>query len=122
MQPKPPAPAPAAKQGILSLTIKDKSALYAAYMPFVKNGGLFIPTTKEYALGDEVFMLLTLMDSNEKLPVAGKVVWITPKGAQGNRTTGIGVQFNEQNGGTVRTKIETYLAGALKSDRPTHTM
>lgn len=122
MQPKPPAAAPAAKQGILSLTIKDKSALYAAYMPFVKNGGLFIPTTKEYALGDEVFMLLTLMDSNEKLPVAGKVVWITPKGAQGNRTTGIGVQFNEQNGGTVRTKIETYLAGALKSDRPTHTM
>ncbi|MGD8309819.1 MAG: pilus assembly protein PilZ, partial [Chromatiales bacterium] len=33
-----------ARQGILSLTIKDKNALYAAYMQFVKNGGLFIPT------------------------------------------------------------------------------
>ena len=32
------------RQGILSLTIRDKSSLYAAYMPFIKNGGLFIPT------------------------------------------------------------------------------
>ena len=45
----------APRQGILSLTIKDKSALYAAYMPFIKGGGLFIPTKKEYQLGDEVF-------------------------------------------------------------------
>ena len=28
--------------GILSLAIKDKSSLYTAYMPFIKNGGLFI--------------------------------------------------------------------------------
>ena len=109
-------------QGILSLTIKDKSALYAAYMPFVKNGGLFIPTNKAYNLGDEVFMLLTLMEETEKMPVAGEIVWITPKGAQGNRATGIGVKFSNQDGGAARTKIETYLAGALKSDRQTHTM
>ncbi len=113
---------PAPRQGILSLTIKDKSALYAAYMPFVKNGGLFIPTSKEYQLGDEVFMLLTLMEETEKIPVAGKIVWITPRGAQGNRAAGIGVQFSEQDGGNARGKIETYLAGALKSDRQTHTM
>ena len=62
------------RQGILSLTIRDKSALYASYMPFIKNGGLFIPTAKPYKIGDEVFMLLTLMDSKEKLPVAGRVV------------------------------------------------
>lgn len=111
-----------ARQGILSLTIKDKGALYAAYMPFVKNGGLFIPTTKAYQLGDEVFMLLTLMEETEKLPVAGKIVWITPKGAQGSRASGIGVQFSDQDGGNARRKIETYLAGALQAERPTHTM
>ncbi|QKT04837.1 PilZ domain-containing protein [Ectothiorhodospiraceae bacterium 2226] len=110
------------RQGILSLAIKDKSALYAAYMPFIKNGGLFIPTPKQYRLGDEVFMLLTLMDEKERIPVAGKVVWITPRGAQTNRAAGIGVQFAEQDRGAARAKIETYLAGALKSDRPTHTM
>ena len=107
--------------GILSLTIKDTSVLYAAYMPFIKNGGLFIPTNKEYKLDDEVFMLLNLMEEPEKPPVAGKVVWITPRGAQGNRAAGVGVQFNEGDI-VARNKIETYLAGVLKSERPTHTM
>ncbi len=111
-----------ARQSILSLSIKDKSALYAAYMPFITNGGLFIPTNKQYKLGDEVFMLLTLLDEKEKLPVAGTIVWITPTGSQGNRAAGVGVQFSDQNNGQAQKKIETYLAGALKSDRPTHTM
>ena len=96
--------------------------MYAAYMQFVQNGGLFIPTTKQYRLGDEVFMLLTLMDEAERLPVAGKIIWITPVGAEGNRAAGIGVQFSDQDGGAARNKIEGYLAGALKSDRPTHTL
>ncbi len=116
------APGLGARQGILSLAIKDKNALYAAYMPYIKNGGLFIPTNKMYKLGDEVFMLLTLMDEAEKLPVAGKIIWITPKGAQGSRAAGIGVQFSEQDQGKTRNKIEGYLGGALQSDRPTHTM
>ena len=74
----------AGMQSLLSLSIKEEAALYAAYMGFIKNGGLFIPTNKaSYKLGDEVFMLVTLMDSKEKTPVAGKVVWVTPKGAQG---------------------------------------
>lgn len=111
-----------ARQGILSLTIQDKNALYAAYMSFLKNGGLFIPTTNQYSLGDEVFILLTLMEDNEKFPVVGRVVWITPKGAQGNRSAGIGLQFADKDGGMARAKIETHLAGGLESERPTHTM
>ncbi len=110
------------RQGLLSLNIKDKAALYAAYMPFVQNGGLFIPTEKDYELGDEVFMLLTLMEEPEKIPVAGRVIWVTPKEAQANRSAGIGVQFNDQDGGVARDKIEGHLAGALDADRPTHTM
>ena len=112
----------APKPGILSLTIRDKSALYASYMPFVRNGGLFIPTAKAYKLGDEVFMLLTLMEDKEKLPIAGKIIWLTPKGSQGNRTAGIGVQFSDLDKGQTRNKIENVLAAALKSDRQTHTM
>lgn len=110
------------QQGILNLAIKDKSALYSAYMPFIKNGGLFIPTNKPYQLGDEVFILLQLMESPERLPVAAKVVWVTPRGSQGKRAAGIGVQFSEQDGGNAQRKIESYLGGALKADRPTHTM
>ena len=110
------------RQGILSLTIKDKNALYAAYMPFVTNGGLFIPTSRKYEIGEEVFMLLNLMEETERLPVAGKIVWITPAGAEGYRATGVGVQFSDQDAGMARNKIENYLAGALELDKPTHTM
>ena len=112
---------PGGRSGILSLSIKDKAALYSAYMPFITNGGLFIPTDKDYQLGEEIFLLLNVMDEPEKIPVAGKVVWITPQGAQGNRTAGIGVQFSDQDD-TARRTIENHLAGALQSDRPTHTM
>ena len=112
-----------AKQGILSFAIKDKWALYNAYMPFVKGGGIFVPTPKKYSVGDEVFILLTLLDDKERLPVAGKVCWVTPNGSQGNRPAGIGVQFNDSaEAETVRGKIETLLAGILNSDKLTHTM
>ena len=110
------------KPGLLTLTIRDKSALYLAYMPFVHNGGLFIPTSTSYRIGDEVFMLLNIMGEDEKIPVAGRVIWVTPKGAQGKRTAGIGVQFSDQDGGATQKKIENYLAGALGGDKPTHTM
>jgi type IV pilus assembly protein PilZ len=111
-----------AKPGLLTLTIKDKGALYLAYMPFVRNGGLFIPTNSSYSLGDEVFMLLNLMDEGDKLPVAGRVIWNTPKGAQGKRMAGIGVQFSDQDNGDTQNKITNYLAGALDGDKATHTM
>lgn len=110
------------QQRILNFAIKDKNALYASFMPFIRNGGLFIPTTKHYQLGDEIFLLLQLMDETDRIPVAGKVIWITPPGAEGNRAVGVGVQFSDQDKGVARRKIEEYLAGALKAERSTHTM
>lgn len=116
------AAAAANKPGVLSLAIKEKSALYAAYMPYIKGGGLFIPTNKSFKIGEEVFMLLSLVDDPLKLKVVGKVIWITPV-AQGSRPQGIGVQFSEKDGGLeVKNKIEALLGGALKASRPTHTM
>jgi len=109
------------RQGFLSLTLKNTAVLYAAYMPFLEHGGLFVPTTKPYSIGDEVFMLLTLMDDPEKIPIAGRVVWVTPSGAQGNRQAGVGVQFSSQDV-SANAKIENHLGGALNSERPTHTM
>jgi len=107
--------------GFLSLAIKDMVSLYEAYMPYLKRGGIFIPTSKAYKLGSEVFIRLTLMDDPEVLPVPGRVVWITPKGAQGRKPEGIGVQFAEENS-SVRAKIETLLAGTLESEHSTSTM
>jgi type IV pilus assembly protein PilZ len=111
------------RAGMLSLAIKERSALYAAYMPFLKHGGLFIPTNRPYQMGDQVYMLITLMDDSTKMPISGKVVWITPGGAQGNRQQGIGVHFDDNdNSASVKAKIEGVLGNAMKSARQTHTM
>src|SRR6266487_1150796 len=111
------------RPGVLSLNIREKAALYAAYMPFLAGGGIFIPTNRQYQLGEEVFMLLSLMDDPQRIAVQGKVVWITPEGVQGNRTQGIGVQFTtDETGASARAQIEKVLGEMLASTRPTHTM
>jgi type IV pilus assembly protein PilZ len=112
----------APKPGVLSLAIKEKVALYAAYMPYVKGGGLFIPTNKPFKIGEEVFMLLSLIDDPMKLKVVGHVVWVTPA-AQAGRPQGVGVKFSDKDGGIeAKNKIEGLLGSALKSSRATHTM
>jgi type IV pilus assembly protein PilZ len=111
------------RPGAISLNIKEKAILYAAYMPFLKGGGIFIPTARSYKVGDEIFMLITLLDDPHKLPVAGKVIWITPAGCHGNRVQGVGVQFKEDSGGGVaKSRIEALLGGQLHLNRPTHTL
>lgn len=109
-------------RGMLNHHIKDVQSLYMSYLPFLKNGGLFVTTEKNYKLGEEVFVLLTLFDDSDKIPVAGKVAWINPKGAPGNRPAGIGIHFGDLDNGATRNKIETVLAGMQRSEKPTHTM
>lgn len=121
-QSAPPEGTPHPALGVLTLTIKDKAVLYSSYMSFLKEGGLFIPTSRSFNMGEEISMVVHLMEETEKFPVKGNIVWITPKEAQGNRAPGIGVQFKGEEGKLLRNKIETYLAGALKSDKPTHSM
>lgn len=111
------------RPSVLSLAIKEKAALYAAYMPFLKNGGIFVPTNKTYKLGDDIYLILGLMDDGNKYPVAGKVVWVTPAGANNNKAQGIGVHFPADEGGQrVRHRIEEILGAAIGSSRATHTL
>ncbi|HAZ60403.1 MAG TPA: pilus assembly protein PilZ [Gammaproteobacteria bacterium] len=107
---------------MLRIVIRDKSSLLKAYMPFVKNGGIFLPVQREFTLGEEVFVLLAIQATGENLPVSGRVVWITPRGAQANRTPGAGIQFSDMDKGETRSKLEKLLAGSLNSDTATHTM
>src|SRR5690606_20135483 len=70
---------------VMSVTIKDRKTLHAAYMPFLQSGGIFVPTTGKYKMGDEIFLLLKLVESPENVSIPGKVVWITPEGAMSHR-------------------------------------
>jgi type IV pilus assembly protein PilZ len=116
------APVAGGRPAILSLAIKEKAALYGAYMPYLKNGGIFVPTNRPYKLGDEVYLILTLMDDPTKYPIAGRVVWISPAGGTA-RTPGIGVHFpSDETGVAARRRIEELLGAAIKSGRPTHTI
>ncbi|MBS1187263.1 MAG: pilus assembly protein PilZ [Burkholderiaceae bacterium] len=116
-------PAPAVRPSVLSLAIRERSALYSAYMPFLKNGGIFVPTSRPFKIGDEVFLLLDLMDEPAKFQIAGTIVWVTPAGASHGKVQGIGIHFPEDETGTrVRLTIEKHLGSALTSSRPTHTL
>ena len=123
-----PSAAPSAAPGVgrpsvLSLPIKEKSALYAAYMPFLGTGGIFVPSIKPYKLGDEIYLILTLLDDPTRYPVAGKIAWITPAGANNNKVQGIGVQFAADDSGVrIKQRIEELLGAALGSSRATHTL
>ncbi|HEV7618582.1 MAG TPA: PilZ domain-containing protein [Burkholderiaceae bacterium] len=119
----PGAAAAVARPSVLSLAIKEKAALYAAYMPFLANGGIFVPTNKTYKIADEIYLILSLMEDTSKYPVAGKVAWVTPAGANNNKAQGIGVHFpGDESGQRVKQRIEELLGAALGSSRATHTL
>ena len=112
-----------ARPSVVQLAIKEKAALYAAYIPLFAEGGVFIPTSRDYKLGDDVYVLMTLPDDSQRYPVAGKVAWITPARAAGSRTQGVGIQFPANDKSRLlKIKIEEILGAHLTSGRPTQTI
>lgn len=113
----------AARPSVIQLVFREKGALYAAYMPIFGEGGLFVPTTRDYRLGDDIYLLLSLPEDAQRYPVAGKVGWITPANAPGGRTQGVGVRFpTDEKTRLLRTKIEELLGTTLQSAKPTQTI
>ncbi|GAB3188318.1 PilZ domain-containing protein [Hydrogenophaga aquatica] len=112
-----------ARPTVIQLSIKEKGALYAAYIPMFSDGGIFVPSAREYRLGMDVYVLLTLPDDPQRYPIAGKVAWITPAGTTGSRTQGIGIRFpSDDKSRMLKARIEEILGAHLASDRPTQTV
>jgi len=110
---------PAARPSVIQLVFRERGALYAAYMPMFSEGGIFVPTTRDYRLGEDIYLLLSLPDDPQRYPVAGKVGWITPANASGGRTQGVGVRFpNDEKSRALRARIET----TISSVKPTQTI
>ena len=111
------------RPSVIQLTIKEKGALHAAYIPMFTEDGLFIATARDYQLGDDVYVLLSLPDDPQRYPIAGRVAWVTPARAGGNRTQGVGIQFpKEEKARALKHKIEEILGPHLASERPTQTI
>ena len=112
-----------ARPSVIQLVFREKSALYAAYIPAFTEGGLFVPTTRDYKLGEDVYLLLALPEDNQRYPVAGKVAWLTPANASGGRTQGVGVRFpGDEKTRLIRVRIEEILGTAVSSSKPTQTL
>ncbi len=117
------AAAAGARPSVIQLVFREKGALYAAYIPLLTDGGLFVPTQKPYRLGEDIYLLLSLPDDPQRYPVAGKVAWITPANASGGRTQGVGVRFPaDDKTRLLKLKIEEILGTQISSSRPTQTV
>jgi type IV pilus assembly protein PilZ len=111
------------RPSVIQLVFREKGALYAAYIPLLAEGGLFVPTTRGYRLGEDIYLLLSLPDDPQRYPVAGKVAWVTPANASGGRTQGVGVRFpNDDKTRLLKAKIEELLGTSLQSAKPTQTI
>lgn len=94
---------------VLRYEIKDPLECNLSYIPFVGNGGLFIPTMNQYAIGALVSVDLVLPGRAEPLRIDGKVIWITPQNALHHVLPGIGIQFVGKDAQMVKTTIEAQL-------------
>lgn len=106
--------------GALELMLEDKGELRRTYMPFIRNGGVFVRTDHPYELGDDITVTIRLFDASEPVRIRGTVVWVTPTRAQGKRAAGAGVQFAANE--SYRAHIEGLLGGISGGDVPTHTL
>jgi type IV pilus assembly protein PilZ len=113
----------APRPSVIQLAIKEKAALYAAYISHFTEGGIFVPSVKPHMLGDDVYLLITLPDDPQRYPIAGKVAWITPANCAGGRTQGIGVRFPaDEKSKQLKMTIERSLGAHLGSSRSTQTI
>ena len=115
------APVASAPPSVISLSIKDPKVLYASYMPFLERGGLFIPSRKQFNIGDSLSLVISLLNEDKKFPVDGKVVWVTPAKAN-NMAPGVGVQFSGAAAAELSAKIEQALVIFSTSTERTNTM
>ncbi len=106
-----------------TLNFASKDQLLSAYMPFIKNGALFVHTNKPYQLGAEITLKIILPEDTVEYTVSGKIVWITPTAAQWGMRAGIGVRFESSPANvSLREKIEGLLVGMLYTDRQVDTL
>jgi type IV pilus assembly protein PilZ len=97
----------------LEYVIKSQLELNLSYMPFIKDGGLFIPTSETFNLGAKILVNLQLPGQKETHTIEGKVVWVTPKNALYQIFPGLGIQFIGENAKSLHEQIKTNLDNTM---------
>jgi type IV pilus assembly protein PilZ len=110
------------KPSLLQFALRDLPTLYVSYIPLLKNGGIFVPTSRPYSLGDKMYLSLTLPYDSKKYTLPCTVVWINPVGVSGGAAPGVGLHFPEDTEAqVVHQKILDLLSRIEKAPSYTHT-
>ena len=116
-----------ANTAILSVRIDELVTLQGAYMPFLKNAGIFIPLAPSikqhesqdaFRLNNSVCLLLQLPDDSHRHFCIAKIVWVTPAQLGRGKIKGIGLQFDRQAGpvkSSIESRLSAYQGGISKS-------
>lgn len=107
--------------GLIQANIADRVTLQASYMPFVHGGGLFISSKQGVKMGEEVFVLASLPEQSQKIPLTGKVIWISYK-ASASKPQGFAIQLMGEKGNYYKMEAEKILAGSRSSELAGFTM
>lgn len=114
---------PVPRPSVIQYALKDLASLAGAYMAIFSHGGLFVPTSRDYRLGDTVYVLISLPDDPQRYPVAAKVVWVTPANALGGRPQGVGIGLpQDAKSVALKQKIEASLSNYVASERASQTL
>ncbi|RJS95098.1 hypothetical protein [Salinisphaera sp. Q1T1-3] len=91
----------------VQIEIEEIASLEAAFMPFIRNGGLFIDQSQlgdaHYEFGAALPLVLHVRATGERIAMTTRVVWLAP--TRGQRRTGIGIQFSETEGPDIRRRV-----------------
>lgn len=93
----------------LSIVLRDPGAVRRYFMSRIQNGGLLVETPQPLPMDAEVLLMVTLSDSQPRVPVIGRVVFVVPKDNRENRVPAVGIQFTGDKAG-VLTRIQNILA------------
>ena len=106
---------------IIKIHMASRTELAKNYIQQFKAGGMFVAGKFDYKLGDGIFMVISLPESNETIAVNGKVCWISPSAAVGYHQ-GIGIQFNNDKAGAeAKSRLEIMLGGAIQHQGVSYT-
>lgn len=112
----------ASRASLLQFSPKDANTLYAHYIKKFTYGGIFVPTARDFDMGAEVIVALTLPQRPELFALGGRVAWITPAKAPYGRSQGVGIAFDDdEKSKAVREAVAGILGDLLQSGRGTQT-
>ena len=107
--------------GIIQVNIPDRATLQASYMGYVQGGGLFVPSKQKVKMGQEIFILATLPEQSQKIPLTGKVIWVSQK-QNGIKPQGFGIQLSGDKGIFFKNEAERLTTGLKSAGRRSYTM